>query len=71
MYDYSKLKGKIVEVYGTQEAFAEALGINKGSLSNKLSGNADFKQKQIKQSIELLGIDNRVPYFFTDKVLRN
>ena len=71
MYDYSKLKGRIVEKYGTQSKFAEALGIEKGSLSNKLSGNADFKQNQIMQSIELLEIENPVPYFFTKKVLRN
>ncbi len=70
-YDYSKLRGKIVEVYGSQEKFAEALGIERTSLSNKMAGNVEFKQKQILKSIELLGIENPIPYFFTIKGLQN
>ena len=68
MYDYSKLKGKIVEVYGNQYAFAEAMGMVRGSLSNKLRGKTDFNQKQIMKAIDLLGLDNPIPYFFTEKV---
>lgn len=68
MYDYSKLKGKIVEVYGTQGKFAKALGITGNSLSNKLRNENYFKQDEITKAIDLLAIDNPTPYFFTKEV---
>ena len=34
MFDYSKLKGKIKEVFGTQSAFAKAMGLSGVSLSS-------------------------------------
>lgn len=37
MFDYSKLKGKIKEVFGTQSAFAKAMGLSGVSLSSKLN----------------------------------
>lgn len=68
MYDYSKLKGRIVEVYGTQGGFAKAMNITKGTLSNKLRNMNYFKQDEIAEAIQLLDIDNPVPYFFTKQV---
>lgn len=68
MYDYSKLKGKIAEVYGTQGAFAKAMNITKASLSNKLRNKNFFKQDEIVVAMELLSIDNPTPYFFTKEV---
>lgn len=68
MYDYSKLKGKIVEVYGTQGKFAEALGINENSLSSKLRNTSNFKQDEITKAIDLLAIENPTPYFFTKEL---
>lgn len=35
-YSYSKLKGKIAEVFGTQERFAQAIGISPAALSASL-----------------------------------
>lgn len=32
-YSYSKLKGKIAEVFGTQERFAQAIGISPALLA--------------------------------------
>lgn len=71
MYDYSKLKGKIVEVYGTQGKFAEALGITDTSLSNKLRNTNYFKQDEIAESIKLLHIENPIPYFFCKGTIEN
>lgn len=68
MYDYSKLKGKIVEVYGTQAKFAEAMEMTGASLSKKLSNITNFQQDEIEKSITLLSIENPTPYFFTKEV---
>lgn len=69
-FDYSKLKGKIVEKFGTQSAFAKALGVSERTLSLKLNNSIFFRQDEINKAIELLGIDfcNARDYFFTLKV---
>lgn len=69
-YDYSKLKGKIKEVYGTQDSFAEDLKIGRVSLSKRLTGKLEFSQDEIKRSCELLAIpSSEIPqYFFKLKV---
>lgn len=71
-FDYSKLNGRIVEKYGTQLRFSEALGLSESLLSKKLNGNVSFKQNEIQRACELLDIDpNDIPlYFFTLKVQR-
>lgn len=68
--DYSKLRGKIKEVFGTQDAFAEAIGIGRVTLSQRLTGKLDFSQNEINSACEVLGIDIcEIPiYFFTPKV---
>ena len=35
MFDYSKLRGRIKEIFGTQDAFADAVGIGRVSLSKR------------------------------------
>lgn len=69
-YDYNKLRGKIVEKFGTQGAFAKALGVSERTLSLKINGKIYFAQDEISKSCELLGIpdDNVQDYFFTLKV---
>ncbi len=54
MYLYSKLKGRIVERYGTQANFARKIGISKNSISKKLTGKTEFSQSDIEQWAELL-----------------
>ena len=68
--NYDKLRGKIREVFHTQEAFAEALGISKTSLSKKLNGSVYFTQDEMNRSCELLNIPKEfIPvYFFTPNV---
>lgn len=55
-YEYRKLKGRIVEKYGTMAAFAEALGLSKQSLSLKMTGKVGLSQEDIEQWSELLDI---------------
>lgn len=70
MFNYNKLRGKIREVFNTQAAFAEALGISSTSLSEKLNNKVEFSQKEIEKAVELLQIPKEdIPiYFFTLEV---
>nr|DAN59956.1 MAG TPA: Protein of unknown function (DUF739) [Caudoviricetes sp.] len=70
MFDYSKLEGKITEVYKSNYKFAEALGISKASISAKLNNKVDFTQSEICKAIILLKIpENEVSlYFFNNLV---
>ena len=55
-YEYRKLKGRIVEKYGTMGAFAEALGLSKQSLSLKMTGKVGLSQEDIELWSGLLDI---------------
>lgn len=67
MYLYSKLKGRIVERYGTQGNLANKIGISKNSMSKRLTGKTEFSQSDMEQWAELLEIDRKDygEYFFT------
>lgn len=69
-YDYSKLKGKIKEVYGTQAAFAEAMNMAQTSLSFKLNNASEWSQEEMETAMELLSIPRTSvrTYFFTHSV---
>jgi transcriptional regulator with XRE-family HTH domain len=72
-FDYSKLRGKIKEVFGTQDKFAKALGIGRVSLSQRLNNILDFSQEEINKACEILGISKEdiSIYFFTLKVQKH
>lgn len=65
-YAYRKLRGRIVEAFGTQEAFAKAVGLSKVSVCKKLKGKSSFKQSDIERWAKILGIkrEEYVEYFF-------
>jgi transcriptional regulator with XRE-family HTH domain len=73
VFDYSKLRGKIKEVFGTQDKFAERLGIGRVSLSQRLNNLLEFTQKEILQACELLHIpiEQMPEYFFKEKVQKS
>jgi transcriptional regulator with XRE-family HTH domain len=56
MYTYSKLRGKITEKFGTQQALAEELGISVVSVSKKLNGATGFSQEDIEAWAKVLDI---------------
>jgi hypothetical protein len=66
-YKYNKLRGKIIEMYGSLEKFAEMLDISRVSVSKKMTGKVGFSQKDIKEWSQLLNIDCKEygEYFFT------
>ena len=53
---YKKLKLKIKEVFDTQEAFAEAMGMSKTALSQRLNGSVEWKVSEIAKACDLLHI---------------
>lgn len=73
MYDYSKLKGRIVEILGTQKNFAEKMDLSNTSIISKMTGRVDFTQGEIKKASEILAINiDEIPeYFFKEKVQKN
>lgn len=69
-FNYSKLRGKIREVYGTQDKFADAMGLSYTSVSAKLNNKVEWSQKEINKASNLLGIKDKEVflYFFTLEV---
>ena len=69
-YDYRKLRGKIKEKCGTQDAFSALLGIGRVSLSQRLNNQLEFSQDEIFKSCDILEIKREdIPeYFFTLEV---
>lgn len=69
-YDYGKLRGRIKEKCGTQDAFSEKLGIGRVSLSQRLNNQLEFSQDEMLKSCDILEIPrDEIPiYFFTIKV---
>ena len=69
-FDMRKLKGKIVEKYGTQDKIAVDLGLSPTTLSFKLNGKSEFSQGETAKIAELLNLapEDFSAYFFTPAV---
>lgn len=71
-FDYSKLRGRMVEKYGSVSAVAKMLGISVGAMSNKLSNASRIKTDEIYKLCQADCLD--IPdeeikdYFFTEKL---
>jgi hypothetical protein len=64
-YNYSSLSGKIVEKFGTQYRFAEAMGLSEHTISQKLNKKQQWKQNEILKACELLEIrKEEIPKYF-------
>jgi hypothetical protein len=66
IYNYAKLKGRIKELYGTQDAFAAALEMSAAALSARLNNTTSFTQGEMDKACQLLSIaDGDIrSYFF-------
>ncbi len=66
LFDYSKLRGRIREKYGTEQKFAAAMGMGRITLSRKLGNRGGFTQEQMLRAAEMLEFEvNEIPdYFF-------
>lgn len=64
---YAKLRGKIREVFGSQDAVALEMGMDRSTLSLKLNGKSDWTRNEIEKACYLLHIpiEEVHDYFFT------
>lgn len=64
---YSKLRGRIVEIFGTNRAFADAMKMDYSTLSFKLNNKTPWKREEIEKACILLHIpiEEVHLYFFT------
>jgi len=65
-FNYSKLKGRIIEKYGSQKAFVNDIPLGEVSLVQKMKGRVAFKNDEIVYMAEKLNIaKSEIPdYFF-------
>ena len=70
MYDTSKLRGRIVEKYGSLGKFADVVGCSLSFLSLYINGKKKLDQPRIDKWVTALDIDSAdiYSYFFTRKV---
>lgn len=65
MYKYNKLRGRIVEKYGTLKEFAKAIGLSQNSLGKKLNCQTQISQSDVEKWCKLLEIAREeIPDFF-------
>lgn len=72
-FDYSKLRGRIIEKFGSQMRFAKEMKWSERTLSLKMNCKVFWKQPEICMALNLLELSDRdVPtYFFVTKVQYN
>lgn len=69
-YDYSRLRGRIVEKYGSMSHFADSVGMTRVSVSNRITGKIMFTVEDVDKWATLLDIDvtDLHRYFFAKNV---
>lgn len=71
-FDFSALRGRIIEKYGSYANFAKAVRIPRAALSGRLNNKIQFKPDEIYQISDpcVLDIESELigKYFFTPKV---
>lgn len=72
-FNYSKLRGRIKEMLGTQDRFADAIGIGRVSVSQRLNNSLEFSQQEMLKTAEVLQfpMEQMTEYFFTPKVQKD
>ena len=67
---YAKLRGRVIEMFGTNAKFSEAMRINLSSLSMKLNNKTPWKREEIEKACKLLSIpiEEVHLYFFNKKL---
>ena len=65
IYDYSKLKGRIVEKLGSFCNFAKKMDLSENTVYHKLGNKIDFRQSEILKACLILDIQHReIPQYF-------
>ena len=70
MKTYPKLRGRIVELYGSQRLFAKAIHKSEQTVVYKLTGKYSFSQEDIIEWGNALNISKEEvgEFFFADKL---
>ncbi len=64
-YTYDKLRGRIVEKFGSQSKFAEFIGVSEITVSKKMNGKVQFDQDDIVLWCDALDIPiTEAGYYF-------
>lgn len=65
-YEYRKLRGRIVEKYGSIKRFSEAIKCSTVSVSKKINGKTSFSQQDMDEWARALEIpvNEYIEYFF-------
>jgi len=69
IFDYSKLRGRIVEKFGTMSAFANAVGITEVALSRKLNNKIAISRNDMiiwSQALDV-SLDEYGAFYFVQK----
>ena len=70
-YDFSRLKGRMVECGYSQVTLAKAIGISPATLSLKLNGKRDFTLTEMRTIVTVLHITNGDYYFFDPELKKS
>ena len=70
IFNYQKLKGRIIERLETNGKFAELMNWSRPTLSRKLTGESEWTQSEILKACEVLEIEEAELhlYFFARNV---
>ena len=70
LFDFSELKGRIISRFGNYAPFAEAIGLSRAQLSDRLNNKVKFQPEDICATCDVLDIaaEHIGRYFFTPKV---
>ena len=73
LFDYRKLRGRIVERYGSQSKFVKEFGVSNNTFSQKMNNKVRFTSDDIIKMTKLLEIPihDIGPYFFDILVSKN
>lgn len=65
-FNYRKLKGRIVEICGSQTEFAKAMKLSERTISLKMQGKVQWRQNEIIKALQILKLtpDDVQEYFF-------
>ncbi len=69
----NKIKGRIVEIFGSQREFAKAIGISEVTVAKKLNNKSEFSQNDIVEWCNALQIssDDVGSYFFANELQKH
>ena len=72
MKPFAKLRGRIVEIFGSQRRFAEEVGKSEVTIVSKLSGKMSFTMADVQEWSRLLQIPlEEIGAYFFNEDLRN